>query len=102
MDFEINKVEPQETVDQVEETKVETVDHTPEVVVPTAPVVEEVIAEQPKKKDKATLVAIFSPKKVSMDGVGILSVGINHVTKEDADKWLAAKHYVRLVEETNK
>lgn len=62
----------------------------------------EAVVETPKKKAKSDLVTIYSPKKVTMDGVAPLNVGLNQLTKEDADKWLAAKYYVKLVEETNK
>jgi hypothetical protein len=57
---------------------------------------------KPTKKQKVgDLVAIYSPKKVSMGEYGVLNIGVNHVTKEVADAWLAAKHYVRLVKETD-
>jgi hypothetical protein len=44
-----------------------------EPVVEVAPVIEqpEVVAEQPKKKNKSDLVAIYSPKKIAWDGVAL-------------------------------
>lgn len=91
MEFEYNKAE-----DQVAEAPVEA-----PVAEEVVPAVEEVpVVEQPKKKVKSGTVAIYSPKKVSMDGVVSLIVGVNHISKDDADKWLAAKYYLKLVEET--
>jgi hypothetical protein len=101
MEFEYDKPEVTEPAVAVEEATVEVV----EPVVEAAPVVEEVapVVEQPKKKvAKGDLVTISSTKKVAWDGVGTLNVGLNTVTKEEADKWIAAKYYVTLVEETNK
>lgn len=42
-------------------------------------------------------VAIESTRNVFWDGVGKVSVGINLVSKEDAEKWLTRNH-IKLVE----
>ena len=96
MEFEYNK--PEDSV--VEEVvAVETAPVVAEPIVEETPIEVAPVVEQPKKKSsKGDLVAIRSPKKVAMDGVPTLNVGINYLTKEDADKWLAAKHYLVLVE----
>lgn len=80
----------------VEETKLE-------APVVSEPAVEEVVVEdKPKKVAKTGLVAIKSTKKVTWDGVGSLEIGINHVTPEDAEKWIKAKYFVTAAEETAK
>lgn len=66
-------------------------------------ITEPAVVEQPKKRaSKNDLVTVHSTKKVAWDGVGVLNVGLNTVTKENADKWIEAKYFVTLVEETNK
>ena len=91
--------ELQEAILDTTDIVVETVVEQP--VVETLPeIVEPVIEEKVKKK--GSLVTIHSPKKVFMAGVGTLQIGENVVTKEEADKWLAAKYYVTLVKGNNK
>ena len=103
MEFEFNKPEVVAEAPIVEEVKEETVEVAP-VVEDVKPVEEvKVVEEQPKKKAlKTDLVTVRSDRNISWDGVGSLVAGLNKVTKEDADKWVAAKYYVKLVEETNK
>ena len=96
MEFEYNK--PEVSAD-AEVVAVEATPVVAEPIVEETPIEVAPIVEQPKKKSsKGDLVAIRSPKKVAMDGVPTLNVGVNYLTKEDADKWLAAKHYLVLVE----
>ena len=93
MEFEFNKPEPVEAAEPVVEDV---------VVEETKPVVEEVAAEEPKKKTKEGLVTLYSAKNASQPGLVPLKAGNNKMTKEDADKWIALKSYVKIVEDLAK
>lgn len=86
-------------------------------IVEDAVVIEEPVVEQPvvepevkvepvvvetKSKKKDDTVAIYSDRDVRWGNVGTLKIGVNNVSKADADKWLAAKYFVRLAKETDK
>lgn len=86
-------------------SEVEEVVELPEPVVaePVAEVAEPVIEEAPARKPfkkKEDTVAVFSPKKATKPGLPDLNAGINNISKEDAEAWMAAKSYVKLHEET--
>lgn len=94
-DLDVSK-EP-EALEENEEVVVE----QPEVEPVVEPVVE--LVEKPAKKEKAkkatedsdastNMVAIYSSRSVSWDGVGKVERGYNIVTKEQADKWLKRIH----------
>lgn len=78
-------VEPEEAV--VEDVPVE--EKVEEVVKPAKP--------EPKKKPKTStteekIVAVFSTKNVTWNGVGKVNRGYNIVSQEDADKWSTRSH----------
>ncbi len=92
-------------------SKVDQTEDTEEIPV-EEPVVEEVRIEdttkpvkveakaEPKKKAKVVeesekIIAVFSTKNVTWNGVGKVNRGYNIVTQEEADKWVTRDH-IRL------
>lgn len=92
----------EETVETPAEVTEEAVVEVPEVAAAPVEVVEAPKAEKPKKEKaqkasvEADLVALFSERNVTWDGVGALKVGYNLVSKEDAEKWTSGSLKVRL------
>lgn len=99
---ETEVVEPTATVEEVHvETTPEPEEHVVETAVEPVPVVEIAKIETPVPSKDTNLVKIFAPSKLSWAGVGTLVAGINHVTKEQADKWIAEIQGIKLVEGDN-
>jgi hypothetical protein len=99
-----NNEDFQDVVEDVElpteEIVVEEIAEEAEVV--EVPVEEPVVREEPKKVSKKkeepaepSMIAVFSTRSVSWEGVGNVKRGYNILPKEQADKWLKRNH-VRL------
>jgi hypothetical protein len=83
-------------VDQAEETEEVTVEETAKEEVKVEEVVKPVKAETKKKakpeEDSEKIIAVFSTKNVTWNGVGKVNRGYNIVTQEEADKWATRSH----------
>jgi len=86
-------------VDQAEETEEITVEETAKEEVKVEEVVKPVKTETKKKakpeEDSEKIIAVFSTKNVTWNGVGKVNRGYNIVTQEEADQWVTRSH-IRL------
>ena len=85
---------------QVEEPVIEEVKEVPAKEAPVVPAKEEPVVEkkakaEPKSSKDDEQVGLIAERNLSWSGVGSLNVGLNLVSKKEADKWLAKKLKVR-------
>lgn len=83
-------------VDQAEETEEVAVEETAKEEVEVQEVVKPVKTETKKKakpeEDSEKIIAVFSTKNVTWNGVGKVNRGYNIVTQEEADQWATRSH----------
>jgi len=83
-------------VDQAEETEEVAVEETAKEEVEVLEVVKPVKTETKKKakpeEDSEKIIAVFSTKNVTWNGVGKVNRGYNIVTQEEADQWATRSH----------